>query len=322
MSRNNKLITAQYIVDNFNIIDIINKYTELSKKGHYYMGLCPFHNEKEPSFSVKNNRFKCYAWQKEGNGVINFIMLKENLTFKQALEWFNHQTFNTSKTNNKIKKITKPLRIEFTDGNFTAKHEEYWKNFDMDQKWLESKNVFAVKEWAMGYDYLKKIPFTKDEIAFAYYAEDIKKCKILRIGPEIKPKDKWRNNVPNDYLWYYNDYKENVCDIGFIVKSVKDCLILQKTGRCAVATNNESDTTFLNNNVEKINKIFKKTVVCYGTDPDGKRKSINITKKTGYGWFNMENHLYDDFKIEDFADYLNAGFSYKQLITLLNIKGF
>lgn len=321
MSRTNRLLTVDEIENRFDIIDVISKYTSLKRKGTYYLGTCPFHNEKHSSFSVKGFHWECYACGKKGTGIINFIKEIENLSFIDTLKYFTNNITFKPKTNKNI--ITKPkiiesIDIEFVDCDFTPAHLEYWKNFNMDQKWLNSKNVFAVKEWAMGSkNNLRKIKPTYDEITFAYYAEDIKKCKILRIGPEITPKDKWRNSCPNDYLWYYNDYVNDQCDLGFTVKSVKDCLILQKLNRCSIATNNESDVILLENNVGKINNIFKKNVMCYGTDADGKMKSINITKNTGWSWFNIQNNLYEQYNIEDFADFLNSGFSYKQLERLL-----
>lgn len=322
MSRLHREIDKKDIENHFDIIDVISKYTDLRRKGSYYTGLCPVHAERSPSFSVKNNGFKCYACGFEGYGVIDFIMKKEGLDFKSAMEFLKKDMIVNN--NRKIilpKKviIEKPMDIQFVDGNFNDDHKKYWEKLEMDQIWLNKKNVFAVKEWAMGPEgKLKKMNFTKDEIAFAYYAEDIQKCKILRLGPEVTPDLKWRTNVPNNYLWYYND--KIVYNRGFVVKSVKDCLVVQKLNRQAIATNNESDRILLDNNVDKINKIYKDVVMCYGSDPDGKSKSIKITKETGWKWFNIENHLYEQYGIEDFADYLNSGFTYKQLDRLFKNK--
>lgn len=323
MSRLSRQIDSKELIQKIDLISLIEKYTTLHKKGNYYIGTCPFHQETSPSFSIKNNHFECYACQIKGNGIFDFIMQKENLNFEQALSFLNKDVYTTNhikKTTNK-KLNTSSVNIEFVDGSFTDKHLEYWEKLNMDEKFLTENNVFAVKEWAMGFNNLKKMHFTKDEITFAYYAEDIKKCKILRIGPQISFQDKWRTSVPNNYLWYYNQFsKENPVDLGFTVKSVKDSLIVKKLNRNAIATNNESDKILLTNNVQNINDIFKKNIMCYGTDPDGKNKSINITKKTGWGWFNIPNHLYDEYQIEDFADFLNSGFSYNQLEQLFKNK--
>lgn len=69
------------------IVDVISGYVRLTKKGSTYFGLCPFHNEKTPSFSVSPNKqmYYCFGCGAGGN-VITFIMQYENYTFYEALE--------------------------------------------------------------------------------------------------------------------------------------------------------------------------------------------------------------------------------------------
>lgn len=68
------------------IVDIIAQYTELKKKGSSYMGLCPFHKEKTPSFSVQRDKgyYHCFGCGESGD-VLSFLMKKENLTFTEAV---------------------------------------------------------------------------------------------------------------------------------------------------------------------------------------------------------------------------------------------
>ena len=70
------------------IVDVVSEYVHLGKRsGSNMFGLCPFHNEKTPSFSVSPDRqiYHCFGCGK-GGGVINFIMEIENLTFPEAVE--------------------------------------------------------------------------------------------------------------------------------------------------------------------------------------------------------------------------------------------
>ncbi len=69
------------------IVDVISNYVRLTKKGGNYMGLCPFHNEKTPSFSVSQSKqmFYCFGCGAGGN-VITFLMQYENDTFQEALQ--------------------------------------------------------------------------------------------------------------------------------------------------------------------------------------------------------------------------------------------
>ncbi|MBQ1473559.1 MAG: DNA primase, partial [Lachnospiraceae bacterium] len=69
------------------IVDVIGQYVHLKKKGSSYFGLCPFHNEKSPSFSVSRQKqmYYCFGCGAGGN-VIRFLMDYENLTFPEALQ--------------------------------------------------------------------------------------------------------------------------------------------------------------------------------------------------------------------------------------------
>lgn len=69
------------------IFDVVSEYVSLEKKGKYFFGLCPFHSEKTPSFSVTPDMqiFNCFGCNKGGN-VIHFIMAIENLDFPEAIK--------------------------------------------------------------------------------------------------------------------------------------------------------------------------------------------------------------------------------------------
>lgn len=69
------------------IVDVISGYVRLTRKGSSYFGLCPFHNEKSPSFSVSGSKqmFYCFGCG-EGGNVFSFIMKYENYTFPEAVK--------------------------------------------------------------------------------------------------------------------------------------------------------------------------------------------------------------------------------------------
>ena len=70
------------------IVDVISTYVKLQKKGSSYFGLCPFHNEKSPSFSVSRQKqmYYCFGCGAGGN-VFTFIMEYENYSFVEALKF-------------------------------------------------------------------------------------------------------------------------------------------------------------------------------------------------------------------------------------------
>ena len=69
------------------IVDVISPHVKLTKKGSTYFGLCPFHNEKSPSFSVTPSKqmYYCFGCGAGGN-VFTFLMQYENFTFSEALQ--------------------------------------------------------------------------------------------------------------------------------------------------------------------------------------------------------------------------------------------
>ncbi len=71
------------------LVDVVGDYVPLTKKGKDYWGLCPFHNEKTPSFSVSPEKrlFCCFGCGKKGVGSIYFIMEKEGLSFPDAVRF-------------------------------------------------------------------------------------------------------------------------------------------------------------------------------------------------------------------------------------------
>jgi DNA primase len=80
--------TIQQIVSRIDIIEIINSFVRLKKRGTNYIGLCPFHNEKSPSFTVSPSKeiYKCFGCGKSGNA-ISFLMEHEKYSYVEALKW-------------------------------------------------------------------------------------------------------------------------------------------------------------------------------------------------------------------------------------------
>ena len=76
------------VQDRADILEIVSEYTSLKKRGDSYIGLCPFHSEKTPSFNVdvEKKLFYCFGCGAGGN-VFTFVMNKENLSFPEAVRY-------------------------------------------------------------------------------------------------------------------------------------------------------------------------------------------------------------------------------------------
>ena len=75
-----------YIFENIDIVSLVSEYIKLEKRGQNYLGLCPFHNEKTPSFTVSPDKkiAHCFGCGKGGN-IFQFVSLIENITYNQAI---------------------------------------------------------------------------------------------------------------------------------------------------------------------------------------------------------------------------------------------
>ena len=122
------------IRDRADIVDLIGGYVDLKRSGSNYMGLCPFHSEKTPSFSVSPSKgiFKCFGCG-VGGDVITFIMKRENLGFREAVE-FLADKYNIRL--NEYKDENKEVR-EKRDRFYEINREAalyFWKNLNSSKR--------------------------------------------------------------------------------------------------------------------------------------------------------------------------------------------
>src|SRR5678815_3291360 len=80
--------TIQQITNRIDIIDVVGEFVKLKKRGANYLGLCPFHGEKTPSFTVSPSKeiYKCFGCGRSGN-TITFLMEHEKYSYVEALRW-------------------------------------------------------------------------------------------------------------------------------------------------------------------------------------------------------------------------------------------
>src|SRR5437763_3755408 len=80
--------TIQQILSRIDITEIVGGFVKLKKRGANYLGLCPFHNEKTPSFTVSPAKeiYKCFGCGRSGN-TISFLMEHEKFSYVEALKW-------------------------------------------------------------------------------------------------------------------------------------------------------------------------------------------------------------------------------------------
>src|SRR6201985_4013927 len=98
--------TIQQILSRIDIIEVVGSFVKLKKRGVNYLGLCPFHNEKSPSFTVSPVKeiYKCFGCGRSGN-TISFVMEHEKYSYAEALRWlagrYNIEIEETHQTDEK-----------------------------------------------------------------------------------------------------------------------------------------------------------------------------------------------------------------------------
>ena len=118
--------TVDKIMEAVNIVDVVGEFVNLRKAGVNYKGLCPFHDDKTPSFMVSPARqiCKCFACGEGGNAV-NFLMKHEQITYPEALRW-----------------LAKKYNIEIQERELTD---------DEKREQSDRESMFVVNEWACQY---------------------------------------------------------------------------------------------------------------------------------------------------------------------------
>ena len=116
--------TVDKILDAVDIVDVVSDFVHLRRRGANYIGLCPFHNEKTPSFSVSRSKgiCKCFSCGKGGSAV-NFIMEHEQMSYYEALKY-----------------LAKKYHIEVKERELTDKEK---------QEQSERENMLVINEFAM-----------------------------------------------------------------------------------------------------------------------------------------------------------------------------
>ena len=118
--------TIDKIMDATNIVDVVGEFVNLRKAGVNYKGLCPFHDDKTPSFMVSPSKQICHCFAcGEGGNAVNFLMKQEQITYPEALRW-----------------LAKKYNIEIEERELSEEEKK---------EQSDRESMFIVNEWACQY---------------------------------------------------------------------------------------------------------------------------------------------------------------------------
>jgi len=138
-----------------NIVDLVSQRVQLKKTGKNYQGLCPFHEDKRPSFSVNPllGRYRCWSCGEHGD-IFTWVMKTQGLDFPEALDMLAKQAgVELAKTPGvKRDKTEKALQLEIMEEALNFFRDQLTKS-STGQEYLASRSIdaAAVKEWELGY---------------------------------------------------------------------------------------------------------------------------------------------------------------------------
>jgi DNA primase len=209
----------QKIKDSNDIVDIVSEKVKLKRAGKYYTGLCPFHNEKSPSFTVTPDRqiYKCFGCG-EGGNVITFIMKTRNMDFFEAvkllgeraniqIETENTKTAKQKDANEKLYKInTEAARFFFAKLRTNKSAMSYFTGRGISENTLKSFGLgFAPSSW----NELMKFLRTK-----GYTELDMLNAGLIIKSQKESAKEVFYDRFRNRVIFPVFDFKGKVIGFG------------------------------------------------------------------------------------------------------------
>ena len=218
--------TIQQIQSRIDIIDIIGSFIKLKKRGANYLGNCPFHNEKTPSFTVSPTKeiFKCFGCGKSGN-TISFLMEHEKYSYVETLRWLANK-YNVAIEETETSPEFKAQQLT-ADSLYIINH--FARDFFVEQLFHSEEGTDValsyLKERGFREDIIKKFqlgfnPSAKDDFAQAALSHQYSKELLLKTGLVNSRDEKIQDNYRGRIIFPIHNQSGKVLGFGArIIKS-------------------------------------------------------------------------------------------------------
>ncbi len=197
--------TIQQIQSRIDIIEIIGGFVKLKKRGVNYLGLCPFHNEKTPSFTVSPVKeiYKCFGCGKSGN-TISFLMELEKYSYVEALRWLGNK-YNVEIEETEVspeqkiqQQVADSLHIinSFAQKFFTEHLLHTQEGQDVALTYLHERGFRdeVINKFQLGYSPNQRDVFANAALAAQYNAELLQKSGLIVLRDD-KAVDNYRGRI-------------------------------------------------------------------------------------------------------------------------------
>ena len=192
--------TIQQITNRIDIIDVVGEFVKLKKRGTNYIGNCPFHNEKSPSFTVSPAKeiYKCFGCGKSGN-TITFLMEHEKYSYVESLRWlaarYNIEIEETE-TSPAQKIAQQTADSLYAINNFAMDFftKQYWDTEageSIAQSYMQHRGFLKpiVEKFKIGYN-----PSDKDSLAKALIQNQFNPELFAKTGLVVERNGEWQDN--------------------------------------------------------------------------------------------------------------------------------
>jgi DNA primase len=212
--------TIQQILARLDIIDVVGSFVKLKKRGTNYLGLCPFHNEKTPSFTVSPTKeiYKCFGCGRSGN-TVSFLMEHEKYSYVDALKWlagrYNiavEETFATNEQREQQQSADSLFIINAFARDFFAKSLfETEEGEDIGLSYFRERGFREdiIRKFQLGYSPEQRDAFTKEAMV-KQFSSDL----LLKSGLVVSRNDQLQDNYRGRVIFPVHNQSGKVLGFG------------------------------------------------------------------------------------------------------------
>ena len=243
--------TIQQITSRIDIIDVVGEFVKLKKRGTNYLGNCPFHNEKSPSFTVSPAKeiYKCFGCGKSGN-TITFLMEHEKFSYVETLRWLAAR-YNIEIEETETSPAQK-MAQQVADSLYAINHfamewftNQYWETEDgqaIAQTYLQHRGFLKpiIDKFKIGYN-----PANRDGLAKALIQNQFNPELFARTGLVVERNGEWQDNYRDRIIFPIHNTSGKI--IGFGARQI---------------AKNDKSPKYINT---PENEIYVKSKILYGS---------------------------------------------------------
>lgn len=197
--------TIQQILSRIDIVEIVGNFVKLKKRGANYLGLCPFHNEKSPSFTVTPSKeiYKCFGCGASGNA-IKFLMEHEKYSYVEALRWLAQKYDVPVEETEVSPEVRQQQQLADSLYIINSFAKDYFADtlFNTDEgqnvglSYFEERGFTqeTIRKFQLGYSLNVWDAFTKAALGKGYNLEYLQKTGLVTVRNE-QPGDNYRGRV-------------------------------------------------------------------------------------------------------------------------------